>query len=959
VSQESEDEGDTVGEENHFFTPDDLPTYITEEEELVRNSIIPQDEHYILSNDAALEEESEEYQRGYLNALSAQQRQLRNRVVPINPIQKRTDTSAKNGSAAPQKKGKEISDPPAGQSSSASKIDQPSSTPTDKVEKREIPAKEGEKISAFSLENEISKLKVSIPLTEIMKNSTYRGQISKMLNFDPMLDTVNVEDDQPELIFGPSLNGESPESDVPPFYISLRLHEYVLHNAMFDSGALHNLMPKAIMEKLGLDITRKYHDLYSFDSSRVKCIGLIKDLVVSLDQIPAKNVLMDVVVADIPPRFGMLLSRSWGAKLKGTLQLDFSYATIPVFGQMRKLYREQKMKYMITSKEKPVNHLVNYVHTDLESFVLFAENFNEIDSQLVQAEDILYITENFREILRKESEERSAVIESTAENNGQQTENAETTPFQHLEDDEDGLWTMDFDGAVGSDGAGIGVWIRSPFSVRNKVPSKVRVCSYKLAFDCSNNEAEYEALIAGLKILRKLKAKKIAVYGDSELVIKQVKGEFQAKHPRMRAYRNAVLDILKLFSEHTLTCVPRIQNGVADALAKAASNLKIPMNSSNKFEIYVKHHPTVPDNQRCWQVFQDDEEIKDFLQVEGEFKDISIDTEPEEVNQMDVFQLKDNFIPKGLIPLEELFDQDDVARKPTLRPTEEGVEEVNIGAAENPKMVKLSKALTPKVKKEYIRLLSSFSNVFAWDYSDLKTYDTSIIQHTIPIKPNQKPFRQKLKRMNPKLLPLIEKEVNRLYKSRIIVPIRFSDWISNLVPVRKKTGEICLCIDFRNLNKVSLKDNYPLPKMDHILQQVVGASRMSLLDGYSGYNQILVHEDDRDKIAFTTPWGTFHYAKMPFGLKNAGATFQRAMDMAFANEKDVFLVVYLDDLTVFSKSDEEHLYHLTMVFQKCRKYGISLNPKKSLFAMSEGKLLGHIISKDGIRIDPARVEAIQ
>eukprot|EP00253_Pinus_taeda_P024607 PITA_24607 len=147
--------------------------------------------------------------------------------------------------------------------------------------------------------------------------------------------------------------------------------------------------------------------------------------------------------------------------------------------------------------------------------------------------------------------------------------------------------------------------------------------------------------------------------------------------------------------------------------------------------------------------------------------------------------------------------------------------------------------------------------------------------------------------------------------------------------------------------------------MDHILQWVVGASRMSLLDGYSGYNQILVHEDDRDKTTFTTPWGTFHYAKMPFGLKNAGATFQRAMDMAFANEKDVFLIVYLDDLTVFSKSDEEHLFHLTKVFQKCRKYGISLNPKKSLFAMSEGKLLGHIISKDGIRIDPARVEAIQ
>lgn len=97
---------------------------------------------------------------------------------------------------------------------------------------------------------------------------------------------------------------------------------------------------------------------------------------------------------------------------------------------------------------------------------------------------------------------------------------------------------------------------------------------------------------------------------------------------------------------------------------------------------------------------------------------------------------------------------------------------------------------------------------------------------------------------------------------------------------------------------------------------------------------------------------------MPFGLKNVGATFQRAMDITFANEKDVFLVVYLDDLIVFLGSDDEHLHHLKIFFQRCRKFSISLNPKKSLFAMDEGKILGHIISKEGIRIDPSRVEAI-
>jgi len=162
---------------------------------------------------------------------------------------------------------------------------------------------------------------------------------------------------------------------------------------------------------------------------------------------------------------------------------------------------------------------------------------------------------------------------------------------------------MDFDGAMGKDGADIGIWIRSPAFQPDKVPSNVRVCSYKLAFDCSNNEAEYEALIAGLKILKKLNAKRILVYGYSELVIKHVKGEYQEKHPWMRAYRNAVQDILRMFSDYTLIAVPRTQNIIADSIAIATRNLKIPMNSNNKFEIHVKHWLAIPDNLRYWQVF--------------------------------------------------------------------------------------------------------------------------------------------------------------------------------------------------------------------------------------------------------------------------------------------------------------------------------------------------------------------
>jgi len=131
-----------------------------------------------------------------------------------------------------------------------------------------------------------------------------------------------------------------------------------------------------------------------------------------------------------------------------------------------------------------------------------------------------------------------------------------------------------------------------------------------------------------------------------------------------------------------------------------------------------------------------------------------------------------------------------------------------------------------------------------------------------------------------------------------------------------------------------------------------------MLDGFSGYNQIMVHLDDQEKTMFTTPWGTFMYVKMPFGLMNAGETFQRDMDIEFADEKDKFIVIYLDDITAYFAIDEEHIKHLRRAFEKCGKFGISLNPKNSNFSMEEGKLLGHIIYKEGIKVDPSRVEGI-
>ena len=159
----------------------------------------------------------------------------------------------------------------------------------------------------------------------------------------------------------------------------------------------------------------------------------------------------------------------------------------------------------------------------------------------------------------------------------------------------------------------------------------------------------------------------------------------------------------------------------------------------------------------------------------------------------------------------------------------------------------------------------------------------------------------------------------KLRDAGIIKLIRHSSWVSNLVPIRKKNGDIRLCVDFRNLNLSSLKDNYGLPNMEAMLQRVTCIELMSMMDGFLGYNQVVVKKYEQFKTAFTTPWGTYVYVRMHFGLTNAGATFQRAMDVAFADIIDKFLIVYQDDLTTYSKDENDHCMHLEKVFSGALK----------------------------------------
>jgi hypothetical protein len=203
------------------------------------------------------------------------------------------------------------------------------------------------------------------------------------------------------------------------------------------------------------------------------------------------------------------------------------------------------------------------------------------------------------------------------------------------------------------------------------------------------------------------------------------------------------------------------------------------------------------------------------------------------------------------------------------------------------------------------------------------------------MKPQTHPFEQKLRNMHPKLEPTVKKELNILLTTKIIFLVRHTQWVSNLVPVRKKSGEIRLFVDFQNLNRASDKDNYLFPPMEQILQQVSGSKRLSLLNGFSGYKQVLMSSSDQLKTTFRAPWGTYAYRKMSFSLINVDATFQRAMDIDFHGLINQSILVYLDDVTIFSKNKKDHLSHLRAVLEQCRNFDISLNPKKLVFAVEK------------------------
>nr|KYP60896.1 Transposon Ty3-I Gag-Pol polyprotein [Cajanus cajan] len=238
--------------------------------------------------------------------------------------------------------------------------------------------------------------------------------------------------------------------------------------------------------------------------------------------------------------------------------------------------------------------------------------------------------------------------------------------------------------------------------------------------------------------------------------------------------------------------------------------------------------------------------------------------------------------------------------------------------------------------------------------------DRELVEHRLPMIPGKKPVKQSPRRFAPEVVEKIKGEIERLLKAKFIRTSRYPEWISNIVPVMKKNGKLRVCIDFRDLNMATPKDEYPMPIAETMIDAAAGNEIITLLDGYSGYNQIYITANDVSKTIFRCPGalGIYEWVMMPFGLKNAGATYQRAMNLIFHDLIGKFVQVYIDDIIVRSKRKEDHLNHLKLSFERMTKHGLKMNPLKCAFGVTAGEFLGFVIHQKGIEVNRNKTKAI-
>ena len=284
--------------------------------------------------------------------------------------------------------------------------------------------------------------------------------------------------------------------------------------------------------------------------------------------------------------------------------------------------------------------------------------------------------------------------------------------------------------------------------------------------------------------------------------------------------------------------------------------------------------------------------------------------------------------------------------RPTSMPTKE--------LWEKPKLATLM-VMGKELKMEMVPVVQEFLDVFPEELPGLPPIRE--VEFGIDVVPGTAPISKPPYRMAPVEMEELKKQIEELLQKGFVRP-SISPWGAPVLFVKKKDGSLRLCIDYRELNRVTIKNRYPLPRIDDLFDQLQGAAVFSKIDLRSGYHQLRIKAHDIPKTAFRTRYGHYEFLVMPFGLTNAPAAFMDLMNRVFRDFLDQFVIVFIDDILVYSKSEKDHKTHLRLVLQRLREHKLYAKFDKCKFWLSEVGFLGHIVNRQGISVDPEKIRAV-
>ena len=407
------------------------------------------------------------------------------------------------------------------------------------------------------------------------------------------------------------------------------------------------------------------------------------------------------------------------------------------------------------------------------------------------------------------------------------------------------------------------------------------------------------------------------------------------------------------------------EEATAFNLIKSMQNIDTDRENFNVFDDVYTYNPDVP-NDCNTQIFINEKEMNSQY-IEDDYSDCPyhsfhfVET---------VLSLKHNRNEKGEIHQETSEEGLVLKELPS---------QLKYAYLESPKRkpVIISTRLSDVEEQRLLEILKKHKESIAWSIEELKGISPSICMHKILLEETSRPSVEHQRRLNPVMKEVVRKEVLKLLNAGFIYAISDSPWVSpvhvvpkkggftvirneknELIPTRTVTGWR-VCIDYRKLNTATRKYHFPLPFIDQMLDRLAGHPHFCFLDGYSGYNQIAIALEDQEKTTFTCPYGTFAFRRMPFGLCNAPATFQRCMMSMFSDLVEEVMEIFMDDFTVYGSSFDQCLKNLETVLQRCQDKQLALNWEKCHFMVTEGIVLGHKISATRLEVDQSKVSSIK